>query len=270
VNVSPPLLRFVLRRHRRALLWVACVPVLIGGVAGLLFEGYASKREAVAKLLESFPFVRKLLDSETLDFFTPAGFFNIAFRHPLTFLSFALVAGIPALTCPAGDRGRGSLDLLLAAPLRRRELVLTLAAFSGCAAVAVGLAPLCGATLGACVAGRLDAAPLGRYLAVAGVAAAFTAALAGVALRIAVAASDAATAIGRFAAFFVVTMLVDALSMLSDAAAWTRWWSLGGYYRSAEIVAGKADFVLSYGVLLGTFVLAVASAARAAERRTRA
>lgn len=268
--ISVPLFRFLWRRHRAAVLAVAAVPVLIGLAAGFVYDETAGQRDLLRKLLEAFPKFRRATDTETLDFLSPAGFFNTAFRHPLTFLSFALAAGIPAIITPAGDRGRGVLDLLLAAPLSRGALVRTVAAVVFLAALPLGLAPFCGAAAGALSVGRLGELPLARFALASANAAAFGACLGAVALRLSVGARDGAVATVRFAAFFIAAMLLDAFSMLWEGGAFLRWFTPAGYYRASEIVAGKSSPALSFGVLLGVAFLSAWSAVRAAERRIRA
>lgn len=269
-RLSAPLVRFALRRHRAAswLLWLT--PVAVGLIAGLLYPTYAKERGNVRQFVENLPFLKRLLDDDTVDFLSPAGFFNVAFRHPLTFLTFALTAAMPALTCPAADRGRGTLDLLLAAPVRRRVLVRSVAAATALRAAAVGLAPFVGVVVGAAAGGCLDAVPLATFAVTAMNAAAFTASLAGIALFLGATAPDGAAATARFAAAFVALMLLDALSLLWKAGAWIRWLTPGGYYRASEIAGGRADLPLCFGVLLGLAVAGWLAAEAAAERRARA
>ncbi len=267
---SPPLFRFLWRRHRATVFAVSAVPILIGLVAGFVYDETAGQRDLLRKLFDAFPKFKRATDSETLDFLSPAGFFNTAFRHPLTFLAFALGAGIPAVTTPAVDRGRGSLDLLLSAPLSRGALVRSVAAVVFVAALPLGFAPFLGALTGALIAGRLDELPIANFALAAVNAAAFVAALGGVALRLSVGSRDGAVATARFAAFFIAAMLADAFSMFSAGGSVLRRLTPGGYYRASEIVAGKGSPALSLSVLIGIAILATWSAVRAAERRTRA
>ena len=263
-------LGFLARRFRTALLLLWCAPLAVGSIAGLLFETYASKRENVNKLLDGLPFIRKLMDAETLDFLSPEGFFNVAFQHPLTLLVFALTAGIPALTSPAADRGRGVLDLVLAGPTHRRSITRATAVVGIVGAACAGVAPLLGAYLGAALAGRADALPFGRYAIVALNAASFVAALHGVALVVSAAAPDAARGIARYAAFFIASMLIDALSRLWEAGAAIRWATLGGYYRPTEVIAGTADLPPRFAVLLGVAAFGIVVSDVVMDRRRRA
>jgi hypothetical protein len=267
---STPLLRFTLRRHAPAALLLWLVPVAIGLIGGLLYPAYAKERGNVRQFVDNLPFLKKLLDDDAVDFLSPAGFFNIAFRHPLTFLVFALTAALPSLTLPAADRGRGALDLLLAAPLARRALIRTVTAATVAFAIAVAFAPLLGVVGGAAVAECLDKVPTATYLVTSLNAAAFVLSLAGIALAIAAAAPDGAAAIARFAAVFVAVMLLDALSMLWKAGEWIRWLTPGGYYRAAEVAGGRANLPLCFGVLLGVAVVGVVLAERIADARRRA
>lgn len=263
-------LAFLARRHATAIALLWCAPLAVGSIAGLLYESYAAKRQDVRGLLDGLPFLKKLMDVETLDFLSPEGYFSVAFQHPLTLLVFALVPAVPMLTTPAADRGRGALDLVLAGPTPRRAVVLGPALIGCFASVAVAFSPLGGAALGIALSGRLDVVPLKTYALVAVNAAAFMTAWLGVAAAISAAARDGVRATFGYAACVLCGMLVDALSRLWEAGEAIRWATPGGFYRPTEIVAGKAAALPRVAILLVVGALLIAVATTIMERRKRA
>ena len=113
-----------LRERRRSLLWWAL------GLAALVLLNvafYPSVRddEALENYAKDLPeSVRALFAGGELDLTSPAGYLNsqiFALTAPLLLLIFAIGAGAGVV---AGEEERGTLDLLLAHPIRRRAYVV--------------------------------------------------------------------------------------------------------------------------------------------------
>lgn len=124
-----------LRERRRSLLWWTL------GLAALVVLNvafYPSIRddEALSDYAKDLPeSVRALFAGGELDLTSPAGFLNsqiFSLTAPLVFLIFSIGAGAGVV---AGEEERGTLDLVLAHPVRRRDYVvqrfLALAALVG-------------------------------------------------------------------------------------------------------------------------------------------
>ena len=113
-----------LRERRRSLLWwslglVAFVALNIAFYPSI--RGDTSINDYVKDLPES---LRGLFAGGELDIASPAGYLNsqvFALMAPLILLIFAVGAGADAV---AGEEERGTLDFLLAHPLRRRDYVV--------------------------------------------------------------------------------------------------------------------------------------------------
>jgi ABC-2 type transport system permease protein len=110
-----------LRERLRSLIWWAL------GVAALVLltvAFYPSIRDdtAINEYVKDLPeSLRGLFAGGELDIASPAGYLNsqiYALMAPLVFLVFAVGAGAGAV---AGEEERGTLDFLLAHPLRRRD-----------------------------------------------------------------------------------------------------------------------------------------------------
>jgi ABC-2 type transport system permease protein len=113
-----------LRERRRSLLWwgLGLVALLALNIA---FYPSVRGDPALSDYAKDLPeSVRALFAGGELDLASPAGYLNsqiFALMAPLLFLIFAIGAGAGAV---AGEEERGTLDLLLAHPVRRRDYVV--------------------------------------------------------------------------------------------------------------------------------------------------
>jgi ABC-2 type transport system permease protein len=113
-----------LRERRRSLLWWALGLVAL---VGLNVAFYPSVRDdpALSDYAKDLPeSVRALFAGGELDIASPTGYLNsqvYALMAPLLLLIFSIGAGAGAV---AGEEERGTLDLLLAHPVRRRDYVV--------------------------------------------------------------------------------------------------------------------------------------------------
>jgi ABC-2 type transport system permease protein len=133
--VRTEVLRETLRQGRRSLLWWS---LGLAALVGFTVAFYPSIRDdpALREYAENLPeSLRALFVGGELDLVSPAGFLNsqvYAVTAPLIMLVFSIGAGSGAV---AGDEERGTLDLVLAHPLGRRDYVvqrfLALAALGG-------------------------------------------------------------------------------------------------------------------------------------------
>jgi ABC-2 type transport system permease protein len=112
-----------LRERRRSLLWWMCG---LAALVALNVAFYPSVRDdpALSDYARDLPeSVRALFAGGELDLASPAGYLNsriFALLAPLLLLIFAIGAGSAAV---AGEEERGTLDLVLAHPIRRRHYV---------------------------------------------------------------------------------------------------------------------------------------------------
>lgn len=113
-----------LRERRRSLLWWA---LGLAALIALNVAFYPSVRDdpALSDYAKDLPeSVRALFVGGELDLASPTGYLNsqiYALMAPLLLLIFTIGAGAAAV---AGEEERGTLDLLLAHPLRRRDYVV--------------------------------------------------------------------------------------------------------------------------------------------------
>lgn len=113
-----------IRERRRGLAWWA---LGLAALVALNVAFYPSIRDdqALSDYAKDLPeSVRALFAGGELDITSPAGYLNsqiFALLAPILFLIFAIGAGSAAV---AGEEERGTLDLILAQPLRRRNYVV--------------------------------------------------------------------------------------------------------------------------------------------------
>jgi ABC-2 type transport system permease protein len=122
--VRTEVLRETVWERRRSLLWWS---LGLLGVIGLNVAFYPSVRadEALSDYAKDLPeSVRALFAGGELDLASPVGYLNsqiFALTAPLLLTIFSVGAGAGAV---AGEEERGTLDLLLAHPVRRRDYVV--------------------------------------------------------------------------------------------------------------------------------------------------
>lgn len=266
--MNRPLLGLVLRRHRLSLVLCGLMPLALGLVAGLLYPTFARERAIATAFKSQFRLV-----GDQMDLLTPAGAFTLGFQHPLILLVLALAPAIPATALPAGERGRGGLDLLLATALPRRALVGTVLLVVGATAVwlaAMGLAGALGGSLLAEVAGQV---PWGGLGVVACNAAALAVVSGTGATLASVLARDRAGAALVHGSVVGACLVVEITARLWRSGEWLRWCTPFGLLRPASVVGdgGSLGFGLrDTGVLL---LIAAATAVLALvceDRRRRA
>jgi ABC-2 type transport system permease protein len=121
-----------LRDQRWALLGWAIGLVLLSLYLGYIYP-FVNRAAEMMKVLETLPPVIRNLLGKNRFMATPEGFFNLqpfSILLPLLFIVFAVARGSDAT---AGEEERGTLDLLLANPLRRRQVVVQKSLANGAA-----------------------------------------------------------------------------------------------------------------------------------------
>lgn len=253
--MSATLLGFLLRRHRLSCLLCGMAPLFIGSVVGLVYPSYSEMREVV----QVFKFATRFFGQGQMDLFTPAGAFSLPFQHPLCLAVFAVLPAIPAMALPAGERGRGALDLLLASPLDRKSLILTVAGFQGLLAPWAAVCACSGAGLGAALAGVSSELPWGRFVVVAINAASLLAFFGGLSLVASVLAPDRSAAMLGYGVIVFGSFMVDVTARLWPEGDWLAWLTPFGYLRPADVVSPAGRAAAGWGdaavLLAGALIL---------------
>jgi ABC-type transport system involved in multi-copper enzyme maturation permease subunit len=163
-------------------------------------------------------------------------------------------------TAVAGERARGTLEVLLARPISRMTLYWSELSALLFAALVVLLAILAGMIAGSAAVGLLNDLDLGRMPVVIlngfGLWAAFTT----FGLAASVSFDRPGPAIGLSLAWLIVHYFLEILGSLWTDAAWTQEYSLLHHFNPGEILTGKADpldLVVVFGAALLPIVYAV-------------
>ena len=250
--MSPRAVRAVARRtgldQRRA-------PLVWGGALGagcaLMVAIYPSIQDALQKAVESYPQgIKDAFRIENLD--TVAAYLDTEMFS----LIIPIAIGVFAVRCvtrvTVSAEGAGFLDVVLSAPLRRRELIaggflassVSLAlvlAVVGVVAWTASVVVGAGLSLSSAAAGVASVWPLGLFFA------GLAAALAGVTHESTVVTG---VAVGTLVAMYVV----DLVGKLSDSLSWIRYGSVFRYYGSA--LRDGVDPIAFTGVAVAGLVLA--------------
>ena len=220
--------RSLLDRRRALTVWAASV-----GLTGAFFMlVWPSIDEAIGQALDSYPAsVKEAFGITTLDSaeqYLNAELFSLIL--PFALAVFAVRAVAAAI---AGAQERGHLDVLLSAPISRRQLVA--ATF---AAIAVELAAILAAAWAlTCLGGVVASADLDAGLAAAGYANVWPLAIfsAGVAMLVTGLSQHAGTVTGVASGVIVAMYVIDLLGRLSDSVEPFRWLSAFQYYGTAAV-----------------------------------
>lgn len=221
--------------------------------------------EEMRRLLEAMPpELRALFAAESADISTPAGYLNIelfTFVLPLIVLAVTLTGGGGAT---AGEEERGTLELLLANPIRRWRIVLEKALGTGlfaaivCTGVWIGLAATARLSTIDIALDHVAAALAGVWL----LACSFGA----LALLIGALTGSRSAAIGIALGVTVVAFFVNALAPLSDVL--EPWRPVSPYFHYLGYDPLTNGFDPGHaGVLAVVTVALVIAAAFAFERR---
>jgi len=244
----------------------ACLllPVLVGCVLGVFWPDWKEQ----AKLATfGIRIAKTFLRSDLIPADSATFFFQMPFVHPLTMLTLILAMAIPSVALPAGARGRGSLDLLLATPLTRRGLVATTFAATLPFAVIGGFAPLLGTWIGAQITGVTGELPFRAFTHVSFEAIGLALFFSGACLFFSARAESAGAAIGRLAILVFWSMLAEIVGTAWEEAAVLKQFSPFGWYEPAQVLAGTVVWQFDAAVLGGAGLLLFAAALLVAERR---
>jgi ABC-2 type transport system permease protein len=229
---------------------------LLGMVAwGLVLPVmYAAFGKDLALFLRQNPLLDQLAQFGGGDIFSLSGVIALGFVHPFTLLLMGIMAlGFPALAV-AGERQRGTLEVLLARPISRRSLYATLYA-AGLIFLGLLLAgQLLAGAVGAILVGvgselESDQLPLlwlnGWLLWVAFMSFAFAAS---------VASDRIGPALGVPLVFVLVNYLANAIGSIWPDASWLQDWSMFDLVKAQDVLAG--DLPASELTVLVAFTLA--------------
>lgn len=236
--MSRALLRHTWRSNRVRLLVVCTAALLWGGLLPVIYSRFGSSFKG---LFESGALPQAATSFGGGDIFSLSGVLALGFIHPIAISLVCVFAVGFATSAVAGERQRGTLEILLSRPLSRRRVYATLlcAALGFVALVLTTL--LCGALVSASVFGVIGELELGRvplaWLNAFLVFGAFTT----IALAASVSCDRPSRALGATLAFVLVSYVLEILGSLWPDAAFLQRYSLFHYMETRSVLTGNAD-----------------------------
>lgn len=220
--------------------WII-VTVAIFGWGTLIPVFYSAFSDLIRDLANSGAFPEELLNFGSGSLFTLPGSITIGTQHPIAIAMLGIFAVGATATAIAGERQRGTLEVLLARPVSRVTVYLSLL-IGLLLVVGLVLATLIGGFIvGSAIQGVLDELPLEHVpmLWVNGFL--LWGAFATFGLAASVSFDRPGPALGLTLAYLLVNYFLEILGSLWREVAWTQEYSLFHHFQPTEILEGALD-----------------------------
>jgi ABC-2 type transport system permease protein len=226
-------------RSQRLKLAIVCLGLAIW--SALLPIVYGTFGQTFRSIIDSGLIPKQLMQFGGGDIFSLSGALALGVIHPISLILNSIFAAGFATSAVAGERQRGTLEVLLARPISRRTAYLTLLVsvlgFVGVAAIA----SIVGATIGAALAGVggvLVPARLPLFWRHVGM---LLGAVAAVGLAASVSFDRLTPAIGLTVAFTVVSYFLEVLGTLWPDAQGLQQYSIFHYFDAKQVLEGHVE-----------------------------
>lgn len=233
-----PLLLQTWRWHALKTLLLGLVAVAWGWLMVFLYSVFSP---TLREFVQGNPLMEQFSQVGSGDFFSVPGSLTLGLQHPIAIAVIAVIAVGSTATAIAGERQRGTLEVMLARPLSRRTAYLS---------VLVGLLALTAVLVAAFLAGQLiglvvhdlsgdvdlslmplvllNGFGLWASFAVFGLAAS-------------VSFDRTGPALGLSLAYLLIHYFLEILGSLWTDAAWSQEYSLFHHFQPGEILTGALD-----------------------------
>lgn len=243
------------RANRLRLLVISVALVFWGMLMPIIFDAFGTEFQ---EIIASGVFPTQFTQFGGGDIFSLSGAVALGFVHPIAVGMILIFATGFATTAIAGERQRGTLEVLLSRPLSRRVVYATLA-LAGAGFIGVAVAGLSlGAWLGAAITGRTAELGVGNLPVLWLNVALLYWALGAIGLLASVSFDRLSPAISLTLAFVLVSYFLDVLGSLWPDAQWLQPYSLFSYVDPKSVLSGfadRGDFIL-LAVVTGLAVVA--------------
>jgi len=202
---------------------------------------YSQFADAFRDLVDSGVIPRNLMNFGSGSLFTLPGAITLGLQHPLAIAFLGLFAIGSTTSSIAGERERGTLEVLLARPISRTTLYGTLAVTALILIALVLLALLGGQVVGVAVQGLTDELDLAAMPLVVVNGLLLWSAFAAFGLAASASFDRLAPALGLSLAYLLVNYFLEILGSLWTDVAWSQEYSLFHHFQPGEILQGKAD-----------------------------
>jgi ABC-2 type transport system permease protein len=244
------LLAHTWRANRWRLLIVTAGLTIWGSLLPIVFDSFGAQFQ---ELFESGAIPPQFAQFGGGDIFSLTGAVALGFVHPIA-VGLNLVFAVGFTTAAiAGERQRGTLEVLLSRPISRRVTYLTLA-FAAAFAIGVAVAGLIlGSLIGASVTGRTDELGVGNLPMLWLNGALLYWAIGAIGLLASVSFDRLTPALGLTLAIVLVSYFLDVLGSLWPDAKGLQPYSVFHYLHAKNDLAGLAD--RNDLIVLGAIVL---------------
>jgi ABC-2 type transport system permease protein len=241
---------------------VRLLVVVVAGIAwGILIPVvYDAFSDVIRDLANSGAFPEEMLNIGSGSLFTLPGSITLGLQHPLALSMVGIFAVGASSTSVAGERARGTLEVLLARPISRTTLYVSILAALLLVVLVVLSAILGGMVAGATIIGLGDELDAGRLPLVIlngfGLWAAFTT----FGLAASISFDRPGPAIGLSLAWLLIHYFLEILGSLWTDAAWTQQYSLLHHFDPGTILTGTLepiDLVIVYGAAIVPIIYAL-------------
>ncbi len=220
--------------------WII-VAIAIFGWGLLIPIIYTAFSDAMRELANSGAIPEELLNFGSGSFFSLPGAVTLGTQHPLAIAMLGVFAVGATATAIAGERQRGTLEVMLARPLTRTQVYVTVLVALLLIVGAVLAALFAGFVVGAAIQGILDELPV-AHLPMAFLNGFL---LWGAFTTFGVAASVSfdrpGPAVGLTLAYLIVNYFFEILGSLWRDVEWTQEYSLFHHFQPGEILEGALD-----------------------------
>jgi ABC-2 type transport system permease protein len=234
-----------LRVLRQTLRWnrIRLLAVLVAAFGwGLLIPiVYSQFSEAFRDLVDSGIIPENLMNFGSGSLFSLPGALTLGLQHPLAIAFFGIFAVGSTTGAIAGEREKGTLEVLLARPISRVTLYVTLAVAILVLLTLVMIALLGGQVAGIAIQGLTDELDVGAMPLVLANGLLLWGAFAAFGLAASVSVDRHAPALGLSMAFLLVNYFLEILGSLWTDVAWSQDYSLFHHFQPGEILEGNAD-----------------------------
>ncbi len=236
--MSARLFRQTLRWQRVRLAVVIVAGIAWGALIPIIYDAFS---EVFRDMANSGVLPEELMNFGSGSLFTLPGSMTLGFQHPMAIAMIGIFAVGGSATAVAGERARGTLEVLLARPISRTTLYVSILLALLLAVLIVLSAILAGMVASAAVIGVADEVDFGQLPLVVlngfGMWAAFTT----FGLAMSVTFDRPGPAIGLTLAWLLLHYFLEILGSLWTDAAWTQEYSLLHHFSPGEILTGALD-----------------------------
>ena len=220
--------------------WII-VTIAIFGWGVLIPVFYTAFSDLIRDLANSGAFPEELLSFGSGSLFTLPGSITIGTQHPLAIAMLGIFAVGATATAVAGERQRGTLEVMLARPVSRVTVYLSIL-IGLLVVVGLVLATLIGGfVVGSAIQGVLDELPLEHVPMLWLNGFLLWGAFATFGLAASVSFDRPGPALGLTLGYLLLHYFLEILGSLWREAAWTQEYSLFHHFQPAEILEGALD-----------------------------